>query len=256
MLTYYIKILSLSAFILLSGIVYTQQNIPISDSLAFHAETLELTKGYISGKKIKKFHFGEYSMHTYKQMPTKAWNKENLFGTMSSSEYLYTSSFMFSNSAHDTAQVFMFHQIQDKKQNNLVTGIIQFGEKKLLNSDFFTSWITINRNTTEKWTLFFGKSSGQEVEYMQTAYLSNDVRTISLKLIRGREKGKNILGWPAMGYEFYEEGKSLAAIQFFNDKLFPESYTVWKDQRLDAKTKFLLATAMTAILYEPDESNE
>jgi len=54
-----------------------------------------------------------------------------------------------------------------------------------------------------------------------------------------------------MGYEFTEEGKSLGAIQMFNGKIFPKSYTVWIDLRLDTKTKFLLATTMMALLYEP-----
>ena len=250
MLIHYIKILSLTAFIALSENVYTQQSIPINDSLAAHAEILELTRGYFSGKKIKEFHFGEYSMHTYKQMRTKSWNKQNLFGTKRSDEYLYTSSYMLRNSTYDTAQILMTHQIQEKIQDKMVVGM-KFGEKQLLNSDVFTSWITINRDTTEKWTLFFEKSSGEEIGYHQVAYLSNDDRTIDIKLVRGTERGKNILRLPAMGYEFIEKGKSIAAIQLVSDNFFEDSNTVWIDHRLDIKTKLLLASSMTAILYKP-----
>jgi len=255
-MTHHIQFLPLIAFIALSGIVSAQQTIPISDSLAAHAEILELTKGYISGKKIKKFHFGEYSMHSYTRMATKNRSNENYFGTVRSSESLYTSSFKFSNSFNDTALVLMSRQVNEKTRAPLVIGVVEIGGKNLLGSDFFTAWITINRDTSDIWTLFVGTSSGKEVEETQTAYLTNGDRTINFTLVRAREKGKNILGLPAMGYEFTEEGNSIGAIQFIGDKIFPTSFTVWMDNRLDIKTKFLLATTMTALSYTPDELSE
>jgi hypothetical protein len=52
----------------------------------------------------------------------------------------------------------------------------------------------------------------------------------------------------AVGYEFFEEGRSIAAVQVLETSRNPPARIVWMRTGLDLRTRLALAAAMTALL--------
>jgi len=69
----------------------------------------------------------------------------------------------------------------------------------------------------------------------------------SFFLWRSNKNVYDFRGMPALGYEFIESGQSLGAVQYFGGS-FDFTQVVWMHSGLDARTKLILAAAMTAVL--------
>jgi hypothetical protein len=79
------------------------------------------------------------------------------------------------------------------------------------------------------------------------AVLTNGKRRIVISPASSKTHGRlGVLG-SAAGYEFIENGQSLCALQYFGGK-FGNTTLVWMLRSLDARTKLMLAAAMTAVL--------
>ena len=110
-------------------------------------------------------------------------------------------------------------------------------------SDNFVAFMTINRDTSDTWVFFLGVTDSASY----SGYLANSKRRINVALASSNRDVLDVRGWPALGYEFREDGRSLGAIQYFE---LGRAQFVWLDRNLDARTKLLLAAAMTAVLQE------
>jgi len=80
----------------------------------------------------------------------------------------------------------------------------------------------------------------------------------SLLLLRPQIKnGSDTRLFPALGYEFIENGQTLSALQYFGGgALGYNKNIVWIHNSLDEKVKLILAAASTAILQIQTDSHQ
>jgi len=226
-----------------------QRTIRISDSLARNAERLKVERGAQWMGHIGKWRFGDYAVVSGKPGWTHTRTTGNFFQTESESRTHETFTFVMTNAATDSAIVNAARDVNVQELHKLDLGHgWSLGSDELVQeSENFTALITINRDTTETWVLFLGSTSGRDSEGKHVASLTNGERRILLSLASSNKDVYDFRGWPALGYEFVENGQSLCALQYFGGS-FDFTQVVWMHSNLDARTKLILAAAMTAVL--------
>jgi hypothetical protein len=76
--------------------------------------------------------------------------------------------------------------------------------------------------------------------------LTDSKTLIEIKQVTGREDGKSSLLSPVLGYEFWQDSKSLVAVQVFP----PNRMYVWLRDDLEITLKFVLANGASAMLIK------
>ncbi len=226
-----------------------QKTIRISDSLARNAERLKVERGAQWMGHIGKWRFGDYAVVSGKPGWTHTRMTGNFFQTESESRTRETFTFVLTDAATDSAVVNAARNVNVQELHKLDLGHgWSLGSDQLVQeSENFTALITINRDTAETWVLFLGSTSGRDSEGKHVAFLSNGERRILLSLASSNQNVYDFRGMPALGYEFIESGQSLCAVQYFSGS-FDFTQVVWMHSGLDARTKLILAAAMTAVL--------
>src|SRR2546430_14046038 len=226
-----------------------QKTIRISDSLARNAERLKVERGAQWMGHIGKWRFGDYAVVSGKPGWITTRTTGNFFQTETERRSAETFSFVFTNAATDSAIVNAARNVDVQALHKLDLGHgWSLGSDELVQeSEDFTALLTINRDTTETWVLLLGSTSGRDSEGKHVAFLTNGERRILLSLASSNKDVYDFRGWPALGYEFVENGQSLCALQYFGG-LFDFRQIVWMHSNLDARTKLVLAAAMTAVL--------
>ena len=242
-------VLLLVGLVATSGVSAAQKTIRISDSLARNAERLKVERGAQWMGHIGKWRFGDYAVVSGKPGWTHTRTTGNFFQTESESRTHETFTFVMTNAATDSAIVNAARNVdvQELHKLDLGHGWSLGSDEVVEESENFTALITINRDTTETWVLFLGSTSGSDMPGKHVAYLTNGARRILLSLASSNVNAYDFRGSPAFGYEFGENGQPLCALQYFGGS-FDFTQIVWMHSSLDARTKLVLAAAMTAVL--------
>ncbi len=226
-----------------------QKTVIISDSLAANAEKLNVKLGSQGPGKMWKMHFGEYGVVTSKMgwMPEKV--KGNLMSTKIETSSTLKFHFVFSGNTSDTAWV--------SAANNVVVGALQslelfphfsWGTDEMTReSKNFSAFITINQDTTNTWGLYMNEIKSAQTAGTTEAFLTCGQRKIVLFPVNSGKKSASPFSAQAEGYEFFENGHSLSALQYFGG-MSMNSNIVWLNKELDPKMKLILSAAMTAVL--------
>jgi hypothetical protein len=227
------------------SVTAAQKIILISDTLVANADKLKVNNpaqwtGHIAG-----WRFGDYAVATSKQGPVKTTTRQRFMKADSSTSEQF--SFVLTNKTTDSAMVNAARNSTAKLLRSLQLGHgWSLGADEVVNeSDNLAAFITINRDTSDAWTFFLGVTGGESRSYK--GFLTNGERRITVAVASSNRNALDLSGWPALGYEFVEDGRSLGAIQYIGGLWRPAQY-VWLDRNLDARTKLLLAAAMTAVL--------
>jgi hypothetical protein len=241
---YFFSVLLLSA-----GIAKAQKNIVISDSLAANAEKLNVKLGSKGIGKIWKMHFGDYGVVSSKTGWETNSSKGNLFRTRIENKSTVKFSFIFSNKTTDSAWVNAANNIIVKALQDieLFPGFTWGSDELLSESKNFSAFITINRDTSDTWALYMNEDRGSETVAKSEAFLTNGARKITISPVISEKKGNNPFMQPPAGYEFFENGQSLSALQYFSGPGMNNDM-VWLNRNLDSRLKLILAATMTAIL--------
>jgi hypothetical protein len=89
------------------------------------------------------------------------------------------------------------------------------------------------------------------------AMLTNATRKIDILPVTSNKNGEDKRSMPALGYEFVESGKSLAAVQYYGGGMLGMNKNiVWLQKDLDETMKLVMAAAATAILQVSVETPE
>ena len=238
----------LGAILVAVPVSAAQHNIVISDSLAANADTLIVKQGAQSGRRIWKWRIGDYEVVSSKMGPTAMRKRGDRTGAESTSTGGF--SFVLTNRTADSAMVnavhsITVHSLQDAGQGSGWT--LGRHDDVVLDSANGAASITLNGDTTDTWALQVGVTMGDRQAAIYRAALSNGKRRIVISPASSKTHGRfGVLG-SAAGYEFSENGQSLCALQYFGGK-FGNTTLVWMLRSLDARTKLLLAAAMTAVL--------
>ncbi len=242
-------VLFLAGLVAAPPVSAAQKTIVISDSLVGNAERLSVKKGAQWMGQIARWRFGDYAVVSSKTGGTTTSTKGNLFKTKTESGSTEKFSFVLTNGTTDSAIVNAARNVnvQELHKLDLGHGWSLGSDELVLESENFTAFITINRDTTETWALYIGNASGRDSEGKHEAFLTNGERRILLSLASSNKNVYDMRGLPALGYEFVENGQSLCALQYFGGS-FGLTQVVWIHRSLDARMKLILAAAMTAVL--------
>ena len=256
MSTNLVRILVLAMLIAFPGITQAQKNIIISEDLASGSEPLKVKMGAQRMGKIMKFSFGDYAVVSSKMGWTVTSDKTNLFNTKTEKRSSQKFSFILSNNHGDSAWVNAANDIEIKllRESELIPLIIIGEDELLLEERNFTAFITINRDTTETWSLIMSSRTGTNTDNSGTAILTDGDRKILLFIASSdkNETDKRLL--PAMGYEFMENEQTLSAVQYYGGGVLGMNKNiVWIHRDLDPKMKLILAAAMTAVMQLKSE---
>ena len=226
-----------------------QEFIVISDSLVGNAERLSVKKGAQWMGQIARSRFGDYAVVSSKTGGTTTSTKGNLFKTKTESGSTEKFSFVLTNGTTDSAIVNAARNVdvQELHKLDLGHGWSLGSDELVLESENFTAFITINRDTTETWTLYIGDTSGRDSEGTHEAFLTNGERRILLSLASSNKNAYDFRGSPAFGYEFVGNGQPLCALQYYGGS-YDFTQVVWMHRSLEARMKLILAAAMTAVL--------
>jgi len=238
---------ALGGILVAARVSAAQHNIVISDSLAANADTLTVKRGGHWFGRIPKWRFGDYAVASSKLSPTGTRTKGNLFGTRTESRSSGKFSFVLTNGTGDSASVqaehtTTIHSLDNKSENGWAIP----SDDVWLDSEDGTAHITINGDTADSWALVLGVRVAHRRLHSETA-LTNGARKIVLADVSSDTHGRFDLRGVAGGYEFTEDGRSLGALQYFGGTLGTTNI-VWMLRSADARTKLLLAAAMTAVL--------
>jgi hypothetical protein len=230
-----------------------QKEIIIDDSLAANAVKQNVKMGSQGFGKIWKFHFGDYAVVSSKMGWTTTSSKSNLFNTKTESKTTEKFSFIMTNKGNDSARVNAANNIkvQALQALQLLPNFYWGTNEVLSESDNFSAYININGDTTETWGLFMNIVRGSTAKGSYEAFLSNGPRRIILFAASSDKEGAPGKPLPALGYKFVENETSLGALQYLGGGMLGYNKNIiWIDDRLDEKSKLILAAAMTAIMQK------
>jgi hypothetical protein len=152
---------------------------------------------------------------------------------------------------NDSAKVNAANNIASKSLNEIeILPHFSWGNNELLQeARNFSAFITINSDTSDTWALLMNVSRSSHAASTYAAFLTNGDRTIYINPVSSNKNGTDGRAMPAMGYEFSESGKPVAALQFYGGGMLGlNKNAVWIYNQLETKMKLLLAAASTAIL--------
>jgi hypothetical protein len=236
------------------------KTILISDSLAANSDKLNVKQGAQWMGRIFKWSFGDYAVTSSKHSGTSSTSARNLLHTKTDSTSSESFSFMLGNKTTDVAFVDAAHNvnIQSLQKFPLGRGFFLGSDEVALESDNFTAFITINGDTSDTWALFIGGTTTPgptaDTRTMLSGgmFLTNGSHRIKLVCASSNKNGCDpqsisMFSIPAVGFEFFEDGHSIGAVQYFGGT-FGVTYLVWLRRDSDPRLKLILAAAMTAIL--------
>jgi hypothetical protein len=241
------------------------KNILISDSLLANSDKWEVKRGGHWGG-INKWRFADYAVVESKAGWTRSGTNTNLFGTKTESHSSSKFSFVLSSKTTDSAFVDAAHLIMARSQPGLKLGDVTVGgDDRVHESDVFTAFIVLNRDTTDTWALSIAKSdvANRDGDYTEgagrhAAVLTLGERQIVITPVFSKKLDKKLsfgaafkmqFSPPAMGYEFVEGGQSLCAVEYFSSGISgSHKNTIWMRKNTDPRMELVLAAALTSVL--------
>jgi hypothetical protein len=234
---------------LISGFVYAQKEIIISDSLVTNSDMLNVKLGSKGIGKIWKLHFGDYGILTSKKGWTTKTTKGNLLNTRIESKTMEKFSFVLTDKSSDTANVNAANNIKVKAVQEVeIFPHFTWGENDLVGeSHNFSAFITINGDTSEIWALFMNTAKGRNIESKSEDFLTNGDRRINIDPAIPGKNSKSMFAVTGEGFEFFESKHSICALQY-SGPFGMNKNIVWIYRDFDPKMKLILAATATAIL--------
>ena len=245
-------------FILLSATASGQQKeIVVNDSLLANSDKLNVKVGLQWPGKIHRFSFSGYTIVSSKAERTKTSQKGNL--TSSNTESKGKFSFVMVNTSGDSVNVNAMQTIATKAKNSIpISPNFSVGTDELMeHSTSFFALITLMTDTTEKWTLHLDSTIDSSVTKKREEFLTNGTRIINLVFTSSDKNKPNRWRISALGYEFFENDRSVAALQYYGGGSGTSELKniIWIARDLDSKMKVILASAMVAVLQVKLNSN-
>ncbi len=163
------------------------------------------------------------------------------------------------NGTNDSAKVNAANNISTQSLHEMeILPNFSWGNNELLQeSRNFSAFITLNQDTSETWVLLMNITRGSNAGGKYDVQLTNGERKIVVIPTTSNKNGADTRSLPALGYEFIENGQSVAALQYYGGgALGMNKNIVWLHNSLDAKIKLILAAAGTAILQIKADSSQ
>ena len=229
-----------------------QKLIRIDEDLKSNSELLRAKRKGVSS--VGKYEFGPYKVISGKGGWEKTTRKSPLFSDDSSIKSSTQKSFVFINDKADTAMVSIevAENVEIDAGSWFIRTFTPWSDAEVKNGEgIFECSFTFSHDTTH-WSLLAIYPVAAEVDGMyqlddHTVFrgiLTNNQSQIEISEIDINEEGNSPFLNPVLGYEFRSGSGSLAAVQV----LPANRWYVWIRDDLDPDLKFVLASAVTAML--------
>ena len=238
--------------LLLIGTSFTQaqpKNIVISDDLVATAEVFKVIG---TNPKLK---FGDYAVLKSKIGWAVTSERTNLLNTKTESKSENKYSFVLSNKTSDSAIVNAMCNVTIKEHYafKLFSSdryTFYLGDDDLLmNSHIVTSFITTSSNNNDMWVLRMEETYGSHVKYKNGGVFGNGERIINIIPVNSNKDGNDSRKYPALGFEFIENGQSLCALQYWGGGLTGfNNVFVWIKSDLEPRMKLILAAGIASLM--------
>ena len=244
--------------VLLGSSLFSQKFIKTDESLKANSDFMQVKRKGISA--IGKYQFGPYQVVSGKAGWTKEINKHGLITDNVKVTVENKKSFVFVGNEKDSVSIQtslnIFSKMEDK--NALVfRKLFGWHDYEVIESkETYISSLLLVKDSTE-WNLVLvyprpmENNEGDYIWDNNTQFfgmLSDSLTQIEIKRVFEQENGKNSMLNPIWGYEFFLDGKSIAALQDFPiNKMF-----VWIRKDLDEDLKIIIAASAASILVRKD----
>lgn len=229
-----------------------QKLIRIDQDLKLNSEQMRAKRKGISS--VGKYEFGSYKVISGKGGWEKSSSKSPLFSDDSSSKYSTRKSFVFVGEEADTsiANITVAENVEVDAGSWVIRTLTPWSDAKVEHGEGIFECTFSFSSDTVPWNLVAIYPVAAEVDgiYQMDDHtffrgiLSDNNTSIEIAEINVNEEGDNSFLNPVLGYEFWLDSKSLAAVQ-----VMPANrWYIWIRNDLDPDMKFLLASAVTAML--------
>lgn len=239
--------------ILLAGMetsAAADKNIVIDSQLAANSEMLKVKLGTAWVGKTWNFKFGDYSLESSKLGPTVSTSDYSGLGSTTRGASRNEFSFVMGNKTSNSATLnAAFRGATATRSPRDITGVILDRDEVRKNTLEFVATISTANNAEEVWKLTLDYAEGSNVAAKDEGVLTNGSRTFSIIPASSAKDGKDTRKFPALGYEFIEEGVSRCALQYFGGGMLGANKSIiWLGADLDPDMKLVLAATMAAML--------
>lgn len=255
-------------FLQVIGMISAQKMIILNDSLTAKAEAHEIAVEYPRNQ-YQKFCIGDYTVISDSDVKeTNMVTKERLLGLRVVTKISKFFSFAIYDHQSERAKVVT----EEKRRINAYYPnevFENFFVEEITGEKFesFAAWITMDGDTSSEWILYTPKVRGKEGLFPISMLLTDGTRHIQLASVSSdlhfdyAHPIKSLRMMPSMGVEFYENGKSIGALQYdsgaanYVHSASQHSFgcIAWMRHDIDAKTNLVLAAAMSTmiLMYNP-----
>jgi len=257
-------LLKLAILLIVFNISAQKKNIIISDSLFVNADEMKVKVGAVFGNKVPAFKFGEYSVGKSKSSPIVSEQKANLLGSKNQYKTAYKFYFILNCNSSDSAVVKA--EFKKNVKETLALELLPpissrdgrvewfnfyWGDDEVLKDSVnFAAIITTSSNKEDIWNLLMMETSGSEMDYKNEGILTNGQRVIHITPVSSSSENElSPFSFPALGYEFIENNKSICAVQYLGSgALGFNKNIIWIHSKIDQSLRIILAAAMVSIL--------
>ena len=226
------------------------KNIVIDSNLAASAEMLKVKLGMAKPGKTWNFQFGDYAVKSSKMGPTVSNSDYAGLGDTTRGSSRNEFGFVLGNKTSVSAELnAAFRGATATRTSRKLPDVILDRDEVKKNAYAFAAEITISNDKEEVWDLMLDYAEGTRVAAQDEGLLTNGSRSFAIVPASSATAGKDSRAFPALGYEFLEDGVSRGAVQYFGGGAFGfNKNIIWLGADLDSDMKLVLAAAMAAIL--------
>jgi len=239
----------------------SDKTIQIDEDLRVNAEVLKVVLGTSTPAHQVNIKFGEYSVVSSKVREGRQTTTSEFLNPVAHTRIRNYFTFVLKDAASTTARVKAEWNILSEKPGQCLE--IDLGidvdieyclgdeEPKPGLHDLVVAAVQIDGEAASRWTLLLDvvRSESGLTERAGTSFLTDGSRQIVIRPATSAGPAKNLLDLPARGFEFWEAGQSLGAVQYYaGGALGLNKNVVYLRRDIDPQLKLLLASAMTAIM--------
>ena len=245
------KYLFSTIFYFLSITLSAQKMMKLDESLNANSEAMAVK---MRGGSMMKFDFGIYKTVSAKAGWTTTTSKSKLFSSVERSESKQKSSVVMTGKETDTATINISLNIKSEEVRQMV---ISFSKdrvawereedpSKIKQTRNLVALITTNRDTITWNFIYVSRESTESRDLNESfAFVTDGNKRFDIKKVTVWDNGKSPALYSVVGFEFYEDGVAVAAVQNPMDT-FQKKF-VWLKKDLDEYMKLILATASSVL---------
>jgi hypothetical protein len=241
-------------FLLISAIALdgsAQKMMMLNENLKANSETLSVK---MLGGSMMKFDFEKYKTVSAKAGWTTTKSKSKLFSSLERSGSKQKSSVVITGNETDTATINISLNIQSEEVRQMVLSFSkdrvawerEEDPSRIKQTRNLVALITTNRDTATWNFIYVSRESTESRDQNESfAFVTDGNKRFDIKKVTVWDNGKSPTLYSVVGFEFYEDGIAVAAVQNPMDT-FQKKF-VWLKNDVDEYMKLVLAAASSVL---------